>query len=221
MSAAAAAAPATAAAPAAAAPSGKKKKLLLVGAALLVILLLVAGGGWYWLHQRAAKAAAEAEDGDETVAEAAEKTHGPKTAPTFMPLDPFVVNLADRDADRFAQIGVTLELADAAAIDRMKAFMPAIRNGILLVLADKKSEELLAREGKEKLAAEILRESVRPLGIEPKKPSPVAEKADRAEKASGTADKTAVAAKPAKAKAEPPSTPNPVQRVHFSSFIIQ
>ena len=36
--------------------------------------------------------------------------HDPKAVPTFVPLDPFTVNLADRDADRYAQIGVTLEL---------------------------------------------------------------------------------------------------------------
>jgi flagellar FliL protein len=144
------------------------------------------------------------------VALSGEKAPAAKVAPTFMPLEPFVVNLADRDADRFAQIGITLELVDAAAADRMKAFMPAIRNGILLVLADKKSEELHAREGKEKLAAEILRESVRPLGIQVKAPLPIVEKAE--------GDKSDT---PKKGKAGPPAQPNPVQRVHFSSFIIQ
>jgi flagellar FliL protein len=211
----AAAATASAAAPAAVAPTGRKKKLVLVGVVALVVLLLVAGGGWSWLQVRAAKAAAEAaEEGDDALAEAPGKAHGSKAAPTFMPLEPFVVNLADRDVDRFAQIGVTLELTDPAAVDRMKAFMPAIRNGILLVLADKKSEELLAREGKEKLAAEILRESVRPLGIETKAPRPVTD--DGEGKVTG--------GKPAqvkKGKAEAPAQPNPVQRVHFSSFIIQ
>ena len=220
MSAAAATAKAPAApdaAATAAVPKGKKK-LLIVAAAALVLLLLLGGGAWYVLHQRAAKAAAEAaDDGDDVVAEAADKSHGAKVAPTFMPLDPFVVNLADRDADRFAQIGVTLELSEPAAVDRMKAFMPAIRNGILLVLADKKSEELLAREGKEKLAAEILRESVRPLGIETKAPMPVAEAGGKAEKG----DKEDRPAKAKKAKVDASATPNPVQRVHFSSFIIQ
>ena len=212
----AAAATASAAAPAAVAPTGKKKKkLVLVGVAALVVLLLVAGGGWTWMQMRAAKAAAEAsEDGDDAVAETSGKAHASKAVPTFMPLEPFVVNLADRDADRFAQIGVTLELTDPASVDRIKAFMPAIRNGILLVLADKKSEELLAREGKEKLAAEILRESVRPLGIEIKTPTPVID--DGEGKATGEKP-----AKGRKAKPEAPAQPNPVQRVHFSSFIIQ
>ena len=52
-----------------------------------------------------------------------------------MPLDPFTVNLADRDAERYAQVGMTLELADPKAADLLKAYMPAIRNNILLVLA--------------------------------------------------------------------------------------
>ena len=43
--------------------------------------------------------------------------------------------------------------------------MPAIRNAILMILAHKTSHELLERAGKEQLAAEILRETVRPLGI--------------------------------------------------------
>jgi flagellar FliL protein len=225
----AAAATATAAAPAAA-PGGKKKKLILFGAIGLVLLLALAGGGFYWMQMKAAaaKAAAEAED-DET-AEVVEKAHAAKAgAPTFMPLDPFVVNLADRETDRFAQIGVTLELTDAAAMEKLKAYMPAIRNGILLVLADKKSEDLLAREGKERLAAEILRESVRPLGIEVKAPTPVegdkakgekgekSEKGEKGEKGE-KAEKAEKAAKPKKGK---DAQPNPVQRVHFSSFIIQ
>ena len=44
--------------------------------------------------------------------------------------------------------------------------MPAIRNAILMILAHKSAAELLERTGKEALAAEIMRESVRPMGIE-------------------------------------------------------
>src|SRR6185369_12807120 len=75
-------------------------------------------------------------------------------------------NLADRDAERFAQIGITLELEDPKFADELKAYMPAIRNGVLMVLAHKTSAQMLGRKGKEALAAEIMREAVRPLGIE-------------------------------------------------------
>ena len=51
--------------------------------------------------------------------------------------------------------------------------MPAIATPILMVLANKTSKELLDREGKEQLAQEIMREAVRPMGIEIALPEPV------------------------------------------------
>ena len=51
--------------------------------------------------------------------------------------------------------------------------MPAVRNAILLILAQKSSRELLGRSGKEELAEEIMREAVRPMGIEILAPEPV------------------------------------------------
>ena len=93
--------------------------------------------------------------------------------PVFLPLDPFIVNLADKDVDRYAQIGITLELESTVFADQVKAYMPAVRNAILLILAQKTSRELLGRSGKEELAEEIMREAVRPMGIEILAPEPV------------------------------------------------
>jgi flagellar FliL protein len=84
----------------------------------------------------------------------------------FVALDPFVVNLTDRDTDRYAQIGITLQVEDEKASEEIKAYLPAIRNNILLLLSHKSSEELMAEGGKEKLAEQILREAVLPMGIE-------------------------------------------------------
>jgi len=175
-------------------PKRGKKKLVL----LILVLLLVLGGagvgGVVFLQKKrmAAEAAAFAEDGEAPI-EQERRREVRTTPPTFLPLEPFIVNLADRDVDRFAQIGITLELEDSEAGDRLKAYMPAIRNGILMVLAHKTSQQLLGRPGKEALAAEILRESMRPLGI------------DAAEEIKGEVD----------------PEQRPVRQVHFSSFIIQ
>ena len=112
----------------------------------------------------------EAEDADGATDQAgatAAAKRDPKAVPVFVPLDNFTVNLADREAERYAQIGITLELNDAKAGERIKLFMPAIRNNILMVLAHKRSSDLLERAGKEKLAAEVLRETERALGLEP------------------------------------------------------
>lgn len=187
------------------------KKLLLILAIAGLLLAAAGGAAVYVLKKNAAAAAAAEEEGEE--GDAAEHA-GPKTKdanaapPTFLPLDAFVVNLADREQERYAQIGITLQIDYPEVAERLKAYMPAIRNGVLMILAHKTSAELLEREGKLKLADEIMREAVRPLGIELDD-----EDADAAEV-------EAAPAKPARKKKRRP-VHNPVEHVHFSSFIIQ
>jgi len=191
-------------APASDAPKKGNKKLIIIIAA---VLLLVLGGGGafaYIQKQKAAAAAAagddEEEEGDAPAPHAEAKKHDSKHPPTFVPLEPFVVNLADKESDRFAQVGVTLEVEDAKFAEELKAYMPAIRNGILMVLAHKTSQELLSQEGKIALQKEILRESVLPLGIE-------------------IDDEDDAPAKGKKKKRR--AVYNPVSAVHFSNFIVQ
>ncbi|MBL8328394.1 MAG: flagellar basal body-associated FliL family protein [Rubrivivax sp.] len=206
----AAAAPDAGAAPAA--KGGKKKLLIIIGA--VVALLLVAGGGAvFYLKSKAAAAAAAEEAEDEGHADKKAKpaavAKDPKQAPTFVPLDPFTVNLADRDAERYAQVGMTLELADPKMADTIKVYMPVIRNNILMVLAHKTSAEMLGREGKDKLARDIQRETARALGIEVEDEEEEAAKAEDEEKPK----------KKKKKKRAPVELP--VTAVHFSNFIIQ
>jgi flagellar FliL protein len=197
---------------AAAAPPKGKKKLIIIIAAVLLLAGVGGGGAVFMMKKKAAEAAAaaeaEGEDGEPAKHKSAKKEHG--APPAFLPLEPFIVNLADKEVDRYAQIGVTLEIDDPKTADQLKAYMPAIRNGILMVLAHKTSAELLERKGKEALAAEIMRETVRPLGIEIEAPEATdeaaAEDEDRPKK---------------KKKKKAPAVDNPVKHVHFSNFIIQ
>ncbi|HVK31392.1 MAG TPA: flagellar basal body-associated FliL family protein [Burkholderiaceae bacterium] len=195
-----------------AAPRGKKK-LMMMAIVGLSLLLLVGGGGaaYYVMKQRAAAAAAAAEEEGEDGTSAKDAKHDAKmakadlkSAPTFVALDPFTVNLADREAERYAQVGMTLELTDAKSGDLLKAYMPAIRNNILLVLAGKTAAELMDHQGKLLLAAQVRAAALRPLGYE-------------------VPDPAAAASAPAKAKkpvADDGDEP-PVRAVHFSNFIIQ
>ena len=201
---------AAAAVPADAAPRKGKKKLIILLAAVLLVLAGGGGAAVFVMKKKAAEAAAaaEAEDSDEHADPAAKKHAGkavdPKAVPVFLPLEPFVVNLADRDVDRFAQVGITLEVQDAPAAERLKLYMPAIRNGVLMILAHKTAAELQERAGKEKLAREIARAAVLPMGIElPPDEEPAA--ADDGKKK----------------KRKPAAVETPVKAVNFSSFIIQ
>jgi flagellar protein FliL len=177
----------------------KSKKLVLIIA--LVVLLAAAGGGFvYWKKMKAASE----EDADGAAPAHAEHVD-PKAPPTFLPLENMVVNLADPAGDRFAQIGITLEVTDSKTAELVKSYMPSIRNGILMLVSQRTSEELLQREGKEKLAEDIRREVARPLGVEP-------------EEEEHESPKPSTSKKKGKKKK---SIPNPIQGVLFSSFIVQ
>ena len=204
-----------------------KKKLIVIGAVVLALVLALGAGAIVLLKQRAAHAAAAAEEDAASAETATPGTPGAavKGAPFYLPLDPFIVNLADREADRYAQIGITFEVENSATGDQIKAYMPAIRNAVLMILANKTSKDLLSREGKEQLALEIQREAVRPMGIEIATPEPVTmappvATAGASAPASASAAEAAASAK-AKPRRRAETQRNPIQHVHFSSFIIQ
>jgi flagellar FliL protein len=186
---------------AAAKPPKSKKMLIIIG----VVLLLVLGGGGAFIYiskQRAAAAAAAEEGGAEPAAPAAHATaaHNPATPPVYLPMDNMVVNLADEGGERVAQVGITLEVADAHAGDSVKAYMPTIRSGVLMLLSQRTAAELLSAEGKQKLIEDILRETSVPFGGGEVEHAPATGK------------------KPAKKKA---AVQYPVVGVLFSSLIVQ
>lgn len=181
-------------------PKSKKKLIIIVLA--VVVLLAAAGGGALFFLKKS--------HGDDEDEEAAETSHSaPAKAdgapPTFLPIENMVVNLADPGGDRFAQIGITLQVADAKASDQLKAHMPTIRSAILLLASQRTAEELLQRDGKEKLAKDVFAEASRPFGYAPEDD-----------------EDEAADAKKKKKKSKPKNQAgNPVKGVFFSSFIIQ
>jgi flagellar protein FliL len=167
--------------------------MLLIIVAAVVVLGLAGGAGWFFLHKKDAAA----DDAEEDVAEPVVH-EAPRGPPTYLPLENMVVNLADPGGEKVAQVGVTLELSDAKATEKVKAYLPAIRNGILLLISQRTSEELLQREGKEKLSADIL--------------------ADASRHVAGEADANSTKNKP---DAKAGEDDNLVRGVLFSSFIVQ
>ena len=189
-------------------PLTKKKLIvLLLGGVLLALAL--GGTTVVVLKKRAAAAAALAEAEGEPAAQHDERG---KTPPTYVPLEAFTVNLADKDAERFAQVGVTFELDDAHAVEQVKNYLPSIRNAILLLLAQQTSADLLGRAGKEQLARDIGRAATRAMGYDVPAEAPAA---DAAPAAPG---EQAIANTRPPRKAEPVG---PIRHVHFANFIIQ
>jgi flagellar FliL protein len=125
----------------------------------------------------------------------------PRTPPVYLPLDNMVVNLADPGGERVAQLGVTLEVVDTKASDAVKAYLPKIRSGVLMLVSRRTADELLTRKGKEKLAQDILKVTTLPFGGEEE-------------------DEEAAPAKKTKGKKKV-QVDYPVVSVLFSSFIVQ
>ncbi len=197
---------APAAAPAAAPP--KSKKMLIIVIALVV--LLVAGGGAAWFFLSKKQHAADEEGGDAPAERAPVAHHvDPKTPPTFVPMDNMVVNLADPGGDRYAQVGITIELSDPKLEAQIKQFMPSIRSAVLMLISQRTSDELLTKEGKQKLALDIRREVSKPLGYTVPKP--------RKRRASAPPEDEDDDEDTAPARPDN----NPVRGILFSSFIIQ
>ena len=184
-------------APAAGKAPGKSKLMLIIIVAV-VVLLLGGGGAYFYISKQ--RAAAE-EGGDEAPApKAAPKEAAKVTPPGYLPMDNMVVNLADPGGERVAQIGVTLVTEDAHKSEEVKGFLPTIRSGVLMLVAQRTSEELLKPEGKEKLKKDILREASIPFG-------------------GGDDDEDAPDTK--KKKKKKVQVDYPVTDVLFSSFIVQ
>jgi flagellar FliL protein len=178
-------------------PVKSKKMMIIVGAVVLVLVL--AGGGFFFMKQRAAAAD---EGGDEAAPKAAAHATEPGKPPVYLPMDNMVINLADPGGERVAQVGITLVVADEHAGTTVKAFLPTIRSGVLMLVSQRTAEELLKAEGKEQLAKDILREASIPFGG-----------GDDEHEAEDPAAK--------KKKKKKVAVEYPVTGVLFSSFIVQ
>lgn len=94
------------------------------------------------------KADASAHDHDDDPAGTADKG--------ILHLEPFVVNLADAEENRFLRVGVDLGLAKPLADKESAADVARARDSIILVLSTWRSDALLASDGKQKLKEEML-----------------------------------------------------------------
>jgi flagellar FliL protein len=127
---------------------------------MIIVLALVssAGGGVvsFMLISRTLNAQAKtAEDPkkaeQEKIAEMLEKG-------AVIPLEPFVVNLADADAARYLRIKISLMVDDKSRVKEVaenQALQLKLRDVILESLTSKRSQDLINSEGKNKLRHEL------------------------------------------------------------------
>jgi len=126
--------------------AGKKMILIIIAG----ILLLGGGGGaaWYFMGGTEEK---PAEHDEHAKAETGHEEPGP-----VMELEPFLLNLADREELRFLKVSIKLELDRAEEKTDYQNKIPAIRDALLVLLSSKESQILRTVNGKRRVREEIM-----------------------------------------------------------------
>jgi flagellar FliL protein len=131
-------------------PQPAKKKLPVKLIAIVAGALIVLGGGGF--------AAAKLLGGHKTDGPATEG-HGKTEAAevgVVIPLDSFVVNLADTEASRYLKLTLHLELGPTAKKEEIEKHTAQIRDAIITLLGSKTYAEIADVKGKVKLRGELL-----------------------------------------------------------------
>ena len=159
---------------------GGRKKLILIAAAFLLVLagtgvgfVMLSGGGPEEgdeaIESAATGASTESEaphpfataeqKPPEEVSAAGKDEHTPSgkaMVGTMYALDSFIVNIGDRDRDRYLKLKAELELSKGAVAEEIEQRMPQIRDLIISLLGSKSFDEIRSIEGKDLLREEVL-----------------------------------------------------------------
>lgn len=184
-------------------------KKTIVMLSLGIVFLLGAGGGLAYMLN-AQNTNNENDDAPEIVKKSA-------ALPVYVQMDNLVANAKTANGEpRMVQMGLTLVVDNAKTGERVKQFTPSIQHGLLALVSDYTDNELLGREGKERLKKDIANVVRKAIGLP--------EENTLAE-GDGLADnEKVVKAKNNKGPSKEPlrkNKPSPIQDVLFSSFIVQ
>lgn len=141
--------------------AGKKRSRKGLFLALFLIVALVAGGGagGYWWWQGRGQASETGQTGE--VLAAAEVPSG------MLAFEPFVVNLADKDAARYLKVSLRLVVSgidDPAEVQEDAVRMLRLRSAILEYLSQQTADVLVTAEGKEALKKAVAERATPLLG---------------------------------------------------------
>jgi len=159
--------------PAPAAKSSNSGSLIMMVVIVLLSNAAGAGATWFFVHRTMAAVVAPGEEGkpgEEKEAKESEDMAAMLEKSAVIPLEPFVVNLADADVARYLRIKISLMVDDKSKlkeVEENQALQLKVRDVILQTLTRKTSKDLINDEGKKQLRKEIQTE-VGPFFKEPK-----------------------------------------------------
>ncbi len=139
---------------------GGKKKLILL---ILIVIMAVGGGLAYKFFVLDKK---EAKGKEQEAQKVIEEIKATENVGVMFDLGTFIVNLADKDIERYLKISIVIELKDQKVQQEAQQRLPEIKDAITTLLLTKHSSELRTPEGIEFLKEEIAKRvnAILPLG---------------------------------------------------------
>jgi flagellar FliL protein len=74
---------------------------------------------------------------------------------SFLPMDAFVINIAETNGERYLKLVIQLELSDPGVGQELEQLKPRIRDSILDLLTSKTFKDLMDMAGKQRLREDI------------------------------------------------------------------
>jgi len=142
------------------AKTGRGGSLLNVLMIVILAMISSAGGGvvTFMLLKRTINLQAAGQGLEDGAAADREKEAALLAKSAVLPLEPFVVNLADTEVSRYLRIKISLMVDDKSRqkeVEENLALQIKVRDVILQCLTMKTSQDLISEEGKNKLRREI------------------------------------------------------------------
>jgi flagellar FliL protein len=123
--------------------SGGKKKLIFI--LIPVLLLLIGGAGAYFFLTHKKKESTK------------QMVVAPQKLGVMYNLGSFLVNLADKNANTYAKVSITLELSNEKVQQEVVKRLPIIKDAVINLLSSKTYDEIRTPEGKEELRLELIK----------------------------------------------------------------
>jgi len=123
--------------------SGGKKKLIFI--LIPVLLLLIGGAGAYFFLTHKKKESTK------------QMVVVPQKLGVMYNLGSFLVNLADKNANTYAKVSITLELSNQKVQQEVVKRLPIIKDAVINLLSSKTYDEIRTPEGKEELRLELIK----------------------------------------------------------------
>ena len=141
---------------------GGKKKLIII----LVLVLLLLGGGGAAAYKFLVLDKQQEQKKEKKAEKIVDEIKNIEDIGVQFDVGTFIVNLQDRDADRYLKITIVLDVQDEKIKAELEKRLPQVKDAITTLLFTKTSNDLRTPEGIEELKEEILKRvnAILPIG---------------------------------------------------------